>query len=57
MSYGPDPQRLGTERNPWYPAMTHFTRTWNQDWASIIGGVAAHLREYAASSARNRSDG
>jgi hypothetical protein len=46
MTFGPDWQEFGTGRNPWFPAMTSFTRAWNQDWEEIIGDIAERLRQH-----------
>jgi tetratricopeptide (TPR) repeat protein len=51
MSYGTDWQTHGTDRNPWFPAMTRFQRRWDQNWPDVFADVAAKLRVRLAESA------
>jgi tetratricopeptide (TPR) repeat protein len=47
MSYGADWQVHGSDRNPWFPAMTQFKRAWNEEWGPILLAMAVRLRELA----------
>ncbi|HZM44614.1 MAG TPA: tetratricopeptide repeat protein [Burkholderiales bacterium] len=51
MSYGADWQVHGTDRNPWFPAMTQLKRAWNQEWDEVIADIAARLRAEACAAA------
>jgi tetratricopeptide (TPR) repeat protein len=50
MSYGPDWQLHGTNRNLWHPSMVIFGRRWDQSWDEVIAIVGSALARFAADS-------
>jgi hypothetical protein len=46
MSYGPDWQTHGMERNPWFPAMVRFERPWNVSWDETIPNIGRAFAEW-----------
>jgi len=43
MSLGADWQTLGTDRNPWFPAMERWQRRWGEPWEDVMARIAARL--------------
>jgi tetratricopeptide (TPR) repeat protein len=50
LSCGMDWQRLGTPRNPWFPAMRPIHRDHDRSWDQVLGEVARELHRWARSS-------
>jgi len=56
MIYGPDWQRFGQAKHPWYPSMRSFERKWDESWESVLQTIADELRVVASSPERSQSN-
>jgi tetratricopeptide (TPR) repeat protein len=53
LGYGMDWQCLGTEANPWFPAMRRFERKWNESWDEVLQRVAENLDAFLSARPAN----